>query len=335
MIIRDAILIPDGKNALEEPTSVSVKQHRVRCTNYSKNWPPITKSQTTTSDYIRHYRKHHLDYPATENDEQQMISHMKNKCVKGQDTPWTFAASSSAGLRQPGEKLNEQTYRRLLTSFLIDSNSSFHIVESQSFNKLMHYCNSLVPTLSHQTVARDLQSMHAELKPIIVERFAKHIASGGCFIITLNAWTSGNKIPYLGITAHWMDLDWDLNDTVIGFKRLHGSHTAENLCSVLIKCLREFSIENHIQCVTADNHKVNDALFDRLEGQMLGWRKKHGQVRCMAHVMNLAAQKIISSLKAESTVTKSEALMAEEEVGMPESSPAGVLKMARHIMSKI
>jgi hypothetical protein len=332
MIIRDTIPITDAGGAGEIAATVPPQKHLVSCTNCTKIWLPIDRKVTTTTDYIRHYRSHHSDMPATEKDESDMLSRMCNKRSRTEQTPWTLVSSAST-VRNPGEVFNENTYRRLLTLFLVETNSSFRLIERESFGKLMRYCNGSVPNLSHQTVARDLRRMHDELKPRIQERFHKHVLEGGSFNITLDAWTSGNKIHYLGITAHWMDKDWDLNDTVIGFKRLLGSHTAENLCHTLLKFLREFKIESNIRCITADNHKVNDAMFDRLQARMPGWRKKHGQVRCMAHVMNLAAQKIISSLKAEAQET--EASMADEEEGTRENTPGGVLKMCRRIMSKI
>lgn len=341
MIIREALpnklpLDSDGLPPCAQ-SSTPPTHHQVCCTNCKKIWPPIRKSQTTTTDYIRHYKKHHSGYPHSEEMEKEMICRMKNKRSKIQSTPWTTAASSSGTtMHRLGQPFNETTYRRLLTSSLVETNSSFRLVESKSFNKLMQYCNANTPTLSHQTVARDLRKMHDELKPMIKDRFQKHIDSGGHVNITLDAWTSGNKVPYLGITAHWMDSDYDLNDTVIGFKRLRGSHTAENLSSVLIHCLREFGLEEHIRCITSDNHIVNTVMFDIFANKFTYWKKKDGQVRCMAHVMNLSAQRIKQSLKAETLITETEASMAQEATPSERTNtPAGVLKMARRIASKI
>lgn len=143
-------------------------------------------------------------------------------------------------------------------------------------------------------------------------------------------------MPYLGITAHWMDTDYLLQNCVLSFKRLRGSHTAENLAAVTHKVLIDFGLEDHIKCITADNATVNDCMFKILEHTRLpGWTRKDGHVRCMAHVINLSAQRILKSLKSEALIP--EGILAEAEAGAStsENSPSCILKMARKIASKI
>jgi hypothetical protein len=65
------------------------------------------------------------------------------------------------------------------------------------------------------------------------------------------------------------------------------------------------------------------------------WLRKDGHVKCMAHIINLAAQKILKSLKGEATVP--EVLLAEAQAGVQEVniSLLTVLKMTHKIASKI
>lgn len=54
----------------------------------------------------------------------------------------------------------------------------------------------------------------------------------------------------------------------------------------------------------------------------------------MAHIINLAAQKILANLKGEGDLP--EVVLAEDEGNIPvELSPSGVLKKIRRILSKI
>jgi len=39
----------------------------------------------------------------------------------------------------------------------------------------------------------------------------------GKISFTLDAWTSRNQLPFLGITAHWVDSEWDLRSTLLDF----------------------------------------------------------------------------------------------------------------------
>lgn len=103
--------------------------------------------------------------------------------------------------------------------------------------------------------------MHDQLLPDIKNRLQRHVASGGHVNLTLDAWTSSNKIPYLGITVHWMDSAYNLQDCVLGFRRLRGLHTADNLAEVVTDVSKEFNLTGHLLCITADNATVNDKLF--------------------------------------------------------------------------
>ena len=47
---------------------------------------------------------------------------------------------------------------------------------------------------------------------------------------TLDAWTSPNCIAFLGITAHWISENWQLNR----FHKLRGAHSGENLAEAFV-----------------------------------------------------------------------------------------------------
>lgn len=150
-------------------------------------------------------------------------------------------------------------------------------------------------------------------------RLARHTATGGHVNLTLDARTSSNKVPYLGITCHWMDELCTLHDCVLAFRHLRGSHTGDSLANVVLEKLEEFNLIEHLLCITADNASVNDKLCKvlevKLQGLGVGWKRKDGQIRCMAHVLNLAAQKIMVTLRAEANVA--ECILAE---GMGDAS---------------
>jgi len=148
--------------------------------------------------------------------------------------------------------------------------------------------------------------MYREMLPAVKIRLFNYTNQGGRINLTLDAWTSSNRIAYLGITGHWMDSDYVLQNIVLAFSRLHGSHTGENLANTVYHTLLLYGIEQSLGCITMDNASVNDKLCKQLEQKLCsirqGWKRKDGQVRCMPHVLNLAAQKILAVLKAEATI---------------------------------
>ena len=63
---------------------------------------------------------------------------------------------------------------------------------------------------------------------------------------TSDAWTSKNILPFLGITVHWIDENWQLCSTVLEFSTLSGSHSGENLTKRFLEILNDFDIETKV-----------------------------------------------------------------------------------------
>ncbi|KAI5839938.1 hypothetical protein DFP73DRAFT_598207 [Morchella snyderi] len=76
-------------------------------------------------------------------------------------------------------------------------------------------------------------------------------------------------------------------------------------------------------------------MFRLLESMLDDWTKQDGMIRCMAYTINLAAQKILQSLKGEATVPKVVPVKADAGIGENDVSPSGVLRLVRKIISRI
>jgi hypothetical protein len=365
IIIRE--LQPSPKAATSETASASspaiVEKHRVRCCHCLKVWSDRKPNDTSTSIYIRHIReKHRGKIPADEKEEKQMLltlmtaenaentehaEHAEHantgpntgpRGAKRQRsnsgsliTPWTLTQ------RQRGaEHFTEDRYRVLLLHFLIETNSSFSIVESNSFRELMSFLNSKISPLSRRTMTRELHKYHESMVPRIKASLSTQINSGGRIHITLDGWTASNGTPYLGVTAHWLDAKWQaLHDVVLDLVRLQGSHTTENLTNALMNTLRYYGIQKALGCVTCDNAAVMPALCRALEQQIPAWKKRDGHVRCMPHILNLVVQKILKKLHCQRDEDELEADLAEADGWDGDSSPGSVLKKVRCIVAKI
>ena len=48
-----------------------------------------------------------------------------------------------------------------------------------------------------------------------------------------------NAIAFLGITCHFIDNDWNLNEVLIDFIHLPGSHSGENLAKEFVYCTKD------------------------------------------------------------------------------------------------
>jgi hypothetical protein len=122
-------------------------------------------------------------------------------------------------------QFSTERLRDLLLDMLIDCKLPFQIVERVSFRALLDYLHSCTPGQmiipSGDTVRNQLLRMY-ELKSIKI----KDVLSRQRWIsYTADLWTSPWKVPYFGVTAHWINDDWKKEEVKIAFNRVEGRHT--------------------------------------------------------------------------------------------------------------
>ena len=74
----------------------------------------------------------------------------------------------------------------------------------------------------------------------------KYQEAPGLLSFTIDAWTSKNQIPFLGISVHWINKNWELKCTTLDFCILSGPHTGENLAQKFLEVLYDYKIETKV-----------------------------------------------------------------------------------------
>jgi len=73
------------------------------------------------------------------------------------------------------------------------------------------------------------------------------------FSFTTDGWTSINGMPYLSLTVHYIDRDFNLKHFTLAIKDFDESHTARNIANKLQAILREWDLVEQKICFTTDN----------------------------------------------------------------------------------
>lgn len=170
---------------------------------------------------------------------------------------------------------------------------------NEYFLEMIKTLNSNAVTVGNQTVKRDIMEMFATK---VEEIKAKLKKATGKFSFTLDAWTSKNMLPFMAIRTHWIDEDWVYRTVLLDFCYIEGKHDGENFCKIFLECLKRFEIPLlKVLAITMDNATSNDTFMEALEkhGIKLGTNISsiENRVRCMPHILNLAVQDILDSLK--------------------------------------
>jgi hypothetical protein len=116
---------------------------------------------------------------------------------------------------------------------------------------------------SRHTVSRDCGEIFLEEKGKLKYFFA-NTKTRVC--LTIDTWTSIQRVNYMCVTAHFIDDNWVLHKRIINFKQIY-SHTGEEIGKLLLKCLKEWEIDN-VLTITTDNATSNDSAISFLQDRL-------------------------------------------------------------------
>jgi hypothetical protein len=133
------------------------------------------------------------------------------------------------------------------------------------------------------------------------------LQGGGRIALTTDSWTGANKCDYTAVTAHGKTKTGEMWSTLIDIIELTAPvHDGHYLCTKLLEVTNRLGITCAIISITRDNVSSNDTMLEMFEAVVLEqWEHKSGQerlffscrfnrvegdVRCCAHIYNIAVQ---------------------------------------------
>ncbi|GBB83770.1 hypothetical protein RclHR1_10440003 [Rhizophagus clarus] len=124
----------------------------------------------------------------------------------------------------------------------------------------------------------------------------------GKISLTTDIWTSTfNNDAYLGLTIHFIDNDWNLQNFLLNIMSFTTRHTGGNIADAIISTLKEFHIFEKTLALTSDNESAM-VVCRRIIAAKLAYEldnQSFHHYRCSAHILNLAAQQGIKIIDNE------------------------------------
>lgn len=122
----------------------------------------------------------------------------------------------------------------------------------------------------------------------------------GKISMTLDIWTAKNVLSFLVIRAHWISKDWKYNIQLLDFAPIE-EHDGKNQSRIFIECIDRFGIPLHnVLAYSMDNASSNNTFLDflKIHGIEIGSvaNLDEAQIRCLAHILNLAVQDILKMI---------------------------------------
>ena len=119
----------------------------------------------------------------------------------------------------------------------------FTIVEEPSFIELVHSLCSNAELFSADTIKRKIMELYND-NISQIQKFLQE--TPGKLSFTMDIWTSPSAKAFLAITTHYIDKNWKLQNILVDFIQIFGSHSGENIKDAFVTGLQNLSIQNKV-----------------------------------------------------------------------------------------
>lgn len=210
-------------------------------------------------------------------------------------------AAKGALVRKP----RVEAFKTLLLQWVVDQNISLTAVESELFRDLLTMLSSEVDTFLprsgdtvHSWLMNAFQAKKRDIKRQLKEDALSKIH------LSFDLWTSPNQLALLGIVAHYLDRKtWKNQSRLLALRRLRGSHSGENMASILTDVAQEYEITENFGFFTIDNAESNDTCLQTFLSSCFPDitldAVKQRRLRCWGHVLNLSAKAFLFGKNAD------------------------------------
>lgn len=173
------------------------------------------------------------------------------------------------------------------------------------------------------TSDKALRDMLGKETELIEQQISTELAGTQKISIALDAWTSPNRLAFLGIVGYWINDKWELCERLLGFEMLEGKHSGDNLAVVVMAVLKKYGIQNRLFAITTDNASNNNtmsaaledildndyedyerspelanAISDAISQTAVVWDSQTLHIPCLAHVVQLVVNAFIHGIQA-------------------------------------
>jgi hypothetical protein len=243
-----------------------------------------------------------LQHPAVKNiGTKHLQNHLKSNVCR--DTKVSVHGALLAPLHPPRQTqdpipyYSPEAFAAELVRVLVDNNWPFRTIERPSFQRFVHFLRSNAPATTRYRFRQmfDDQLQHARAAIL------HDIGTKTRLSIALDAWSAANHLSFLAINGYYINDQWELKEVLLDFLPLRGSHTGYSMAHEVVHVLKDLSATRRLLAVTCDNASNNGTLAkgigERLLRDDIDWSPKENTIPCLAHVVNLVVQDIITHLK--------------------------------------
>ena len=96
------------------------------------------------------------------------------------------------------------------------------------------------------------------------EKLTQLLKTAQSISLTADLWTSRSKHGYLGLTATWINHNFEISDVLLEITYFSTPHTAEAIADIIRSSIQKWKIEDYVITITTDNSSNIIAAINKL-----------------------------------------------------------------------
>lgn len=184
--------------------------------------------------------------------------------------------------------------KSMLIRLIVSMQIALSIVENQVFHQMMLWFS---PTLAaflpkQHYIMRDWLMEAYRQKQTILKGTLKRCKSN--VHLSFDLWTSNHNGALLAVVGHFVDENYNIRSVILALRRVKGSHSGENVAHIILQVIDEYDLRSQFGYFVLDNAESNDKCVEViLQSLNPSLQKTHRRLRCIGHIINLAAQALL------------------------------------------
>jgi len=195
---------------------------------------------------------------------------------------------------------NQHDFKEYFLKAFLATNLAFNCSNNLAFRCVFKYIRPEVQIPSPTTLTRHLK----RLGKSTMDDIRTCLPAAGKISLAADTWTSPNKLVFLAIMPYWISDSWLMEEVLIGFEEIRGSHTGANRADIINDVLARYGIQDRILSFTTDSDSNNRTLTEALNNAWsllsVEWCQLENHIPCMAQGVQLILRTFMSSIKVKS-----------------------------------
>jgi len=195
---------------------------------------------------------------------------------------------------------NQHDFEEYFLKVFLAMKVAFNCSNNLAFRRVFKYIRLGVQIPCPTTLRRHLK----RLGKSTVDDIRTCRPAAGKISLAADTWTSLNKLAFLAIVAYLISDSWQMEEVLIGFEGIRGSHMGANMAGIINYVLARYGIQDSILSFTTDSASNNRTLTQALNNAWsllsVKWCQLENDFPSMAHVVQLILSAFMSSIKVNS-----------------------------------